>query len=117
MQGLFQSGSKFKVSGSTFRSNANGELRNCERYTMGPQINVIGSFFPSWMLCAAIGIVAACSDGGFLSALGLHPYVGPPAAGLFESCHSRHSRALGGFLQRLTLWLKKTFHQIRVHAA
>ena len=26
---------------------------------MGPQINIIGSFFPSWMLCAAIGIVAA----------------------------------------------------------
>ena len=26
---------------------------------MGPTINIIGSFFPSWMLCAAIGIVAA----------------------------------------------------------
>ena len=26
---------------------------------MGPQINVVGSFFPSWMLCAAIGIVVA----------------------------------------------------------
>ena len=26
---------------------------------MGPQINVIGSFFPSWMLCAAIGIAVA----------------------------------------------------------
>jgi hypothetical protein len=24
---------------------------------MGPQINVIGSFFPSWMLCGVIGIV------------------------------------------------------------
>ena len=23
---------------------------------MGPQINIIGSFFPSWMLCAAIDI-------------------------------------------------------------
>jgi len=26
---------------------------------MGPQINVIGSFFPSWMLCALIGIASA----------------------------------------------------------
>ena len=26
---------------------------------MGPQINIVGSFFPSWMLCALIGIATA----------------------------------------------------------
>jgi hypothetical protein len=46
---------------------------------MGPQINVIGSFFPAWMLCAAIGIVAALLGRRLLVRTGLDPYVGPPA--------------------------------------
>jgi len=46
---------------------------------LGPQINVVGSFFPSWMLCAAIGIgVAAIARFLFLR-LGVDPYVGPRA--------------------------------------
>ena len=32
---------------------------------MGPQINIIGSFFPSWMLCVVIGIAAALGLGLF----------------------------------------------------
>ena len=46
---------------------------------MGPQINVVGSFFPSWMLCAAIGIVVALLARGLFIRAGVDPYVGPRA--------------------------------------
>jgi hypothetical protein len=46
---------------------------------MGPQINFIGSFFPSWMLCAAIGIVAALLARRLFVRVGIDPYVGPRA--------------------------------------
>jgi len=46
---------------------------------MGPQINFIGSFFPSWMLCAAIGVVAALLARRLFVRAGLDPYVGPRA--------------------------------------
>jgi hypothetical protein len=46
---------------------------------MGPQINVIGSFFPSWMLCAAIGIVVAVMARQVLLRVGVDPYLGPRA--------------------------------------
>ena len=46
---------------------------------MGPQINIIGSFFPSWMLCVLIGIVAALLMRLLLIRTGIDPYVGPPA--------------------------------------
>ena len=45
---------------------------------MGPQINVIGSFFPSWMLCALIGIVSALVARRLFVRAGLDPVVGPP---------------------------------------
>ena len=45
---------------------------------MGPQINVIGSFFPSWMLCALIGIVSALLVRRLFIRAGLDAYVGPP---------------------------------------
>ena len=45
---------------------------------MGPQINIIGSFFPSWMLCAVIGIVAALLGRWLCVRAGLDPYMGPP---------------------------------------
>jgi YtcA family len=44
---------------------------------MGPQINVIGSFFPSWMLCAAIGIVIAVIARQVFLRVGVDPYLGP----------------------------------------
>ena len=44
---------------------------------MGPQINIIGSFFPSWMLCAAVGLVAALLGRRLFVWAGLDPYVGP----------------------------------------
>ena len=46
---------------------------------MGPQINVIGSFFPSWMLCAVIGIVVTLLARRLLVRVGVDPYVGPRA--------------------------------------
>jgi hypothetical protein len=45
---------------------------------MGPQINVIGSFFPSWMLCALIGIVSALLARRLFVRAGLDAYMGPP---------------------------------------
>jgi hypothetical protein len=46
---------------------------------MGPQVNVIGSFFPSWMLCASIGIVTALLAKRIFVRVGIDPYVGPRA--------------------------------------
>ena len=46
---------------------------------MGPHINVVGSFFPSWMLCAAIGIVVAALARRLFVRVGIDPYVGPRA--------------------------------------
>jgi len=46
---------------------------------MGPQINVIGSFFPSWMLCALIGIVATVLVRLGLVRAGIDPHVAPKA--------------------------------------
>jgi hypothetical protein len=47
--------------------------------TVGPQINVIGSFFPSWMLCAAIGIAVAVIARWLFLRVGVDPYLGPRA--------------------------------------
>ena len=46
---------------------------------MGPQINVVGSFFPSWMLCAAIGIGITLLARWLLLRVGVDPYLGPRA--------------------------------------
>ena len=46
---------------------------------MGPQINIIGSFFPSWMLCVAIGIITALLARQAFLRLGLDPHLGPRA--------------------------------------
>lgn len=45
---------------------------------MGPQIDVIGSFFPSWMLCALVGVVGAVLARRIFVRAGLDPYIGPP---------------------------------------
>jgi YtcA family len=46
---------------------------------MGPQINLIGSFFPSWMLCALVGIVVTLVARALFVRSGIDPYVGPRA--------------------------------------
>src|SRR5437879_689439 len=79
---------RFKVQGSGFNvpspnpgpGTQNSEQRSEDEVSaMGPQINIIGSFFPSWMLCAAIGIVAALLGRWLFVRMGLDPYVGPRA--------------------------------------
>jgi hypothetical protein len=62
---------------------------------MGPQINFIGSFFPSWMLCAAIGIVVALLARRLFVRVGIDPYVGPRAL-VYTSL---------GILVTLALWV------------
>jgi len=46
---------------------------------LGPQINVVGSFFPSWMLCAGIGIGVAVLARELFRRFGVDPYLGPRA--------------------------------------
>ena len=46
---------------------------------MGPQINIVGSFFPSWMLCAAIGIGVALLARWLFLRVGIDPHLGPRA--------------------------------------
>jgi YtcA family len=44
-----------------------------------PAQNVLGSFFPAWMLCAALGIVVAVIIRQILSALGINEHlIAPP---------------------------------------
>ncbi len=62
---------------------------------VGPQINIVGSFFPSWMLCALIGIVAALFGRWLFVRAGLDPYVGPRAL-VYSSL---------GILVTLVLWV------------
>ena len=44
---------------------------------MGPQINVVGSLFPSWMLCTTVGIVVMLVARRVLVHAGIDPYVNP----------------------------------------
>ena len=44
---------------------------------MGPQINIIGSFFPSWMLCGVIGIVSTLVARHLLIRVDVDPYLSP----------------------------------------
>lgn len=44
---------------------------------MGPQLNVVGSFFPSWMLCATVGIVVTLVARRILIRAGIDPYLSP----------------------------------------
>jgi len=43
----------------------------------GPQISVLGSYFPSWMACLAIGLVFTFVTHKVLSLAGVDPNVGP----------------------------------------
>ena len=47
--------------------------------TSSPAQNLLGSFFPAWMLCAAGGIVSAIVLRQILDALGINRYlIAPP---------------------------------------
>ena len=43
-----------------------------------PTLNLLGSYFPAWMLCAALGIVAAIIIRQALAVTGISDYVVAP---------------------------------------
>jgi hypothetical protein len=43
-----------------------------------PTLNLLGSFFPAWMLCAAVGTVAAIIIRQILAVSGINEYVVAP---------------------------------------
>jgi YtcA-like protein len=45
---------------------------------MAPSVNVLGSFFPAWLICIVIGIAAAVLSRRLLVATGIAPHVGAP---------------------------------------
>jgi hypothetical protein len=51
-------------------------LGGCERV---PSINLLGAFFPSWMLCIVIGVALTLVSRRALAAAGLEPWIGPRA--------------------------------------
>jgi len=65
--------------------------------TTSPAQNILGSFFPAWMLCAAAGIVIAVLSRLVLGALGVSQYlIAPPLTHL--------SVAMAGTLLVWLLW-------------
>jgi hypothetical protein len=49
----------------------------CSGCSRAPSVSIIGSFFPVWMICIAIGVVAAFLERALLVRLRLEQYVGP----------------------------------------
>jgi len=50
-------------------------LGGCEQRV--PSINLLGAFFPAWMLCILAGIALTILARQFLTATGLDPWIGP----------------------------------------
>ena len=44
-----------------------------------PSVNVLGAFFPAWMLCILAGITLALLARQLFNAIGLNSWIGPPA--------------------------------------
>jgi len=42
-----------------------------------PSINLLGAFFPSWMLCVLVGMVLTLVGRRAIAAAGLEPWLGP----------------------------------------
>ena len=49
-------------------------LCGCERV---PSINLVGAYFPSWMLCIIVGIALTLVARRVLVAAGVEPWIGP----------------------------------------
>ena len=63
----------------------------CSGCSRAPSVSIIGSFFPVWMFCIAIGVVGAFIQRAVLVRLGLEQYVGPlwlfyPSTGTLCAC-------------------------------
>jgi hypothetical protein len=52
-------------------------LGGCEEHV--PSVNVLGAFFPAWMLCILAGITLALLARQLFNAIGLSPWIGPHA--------------------------------------
>ena len=44
---------------------------------MTPSVNILGSFFPAWLICIVVGLVLTIFSRQMLVATRLAPYVGP----------------------------------------
>ena len=49
-------------------------LFGCERV---PSVDVLGAYFPSWMLCTLVGVALALVVRWVLASAGLEPWIGP----------------------------------------
>ena len=45
---------------------------------VAPSVNILGSFFPAWLFCIAIGIVLTIVSLRIFVALDIAPHLGPP---------------------------------------
>ena len=46
---------------------------------MTPSVNILGSFFPAWLICIAVGLVLTILTWQVLVVTRLAPHVGPAA--------------------------------------
>ena len=44
-----------------------------------PSVNILGSFFPAWLICIVIGVVLTIVSLRVLAAMHLDSHLGPPA--------------------------------------
>ena len=51
---------------------------------VSPTVNILGSFFPAWLICIVTGLVLALIAWRLLIAAGVAPYLTPP--GLVYPC-------------------------------
>jgi hypothetical protein len=49
-------------------------LSGCQ---LGPDITVVGSYFPSWMACLVLGVLGTILFWQLFTRTGLDPYLGP----------------------------------------
>jgi hypothetical protein len=56
-----------------------GTLALCGCKERVPSVNVLGAFFPAWMLCILAGITLALLARQLFNAIGLNAWIGPPA--------------------------------------
>lgn len=42
---------------------------------LNPSQNILGSYFPSWMLCALIGIILTAILYNIFAKIGIHPFI------------------------------------------
>jgi len=46
---------------------------------VAPSVNILGSFFPAWLICIVVGVVLTIVSLRVLQATELGPHLGPPA--------------------------------------